>query len=301
MLSRGRQLRYLVAVAEHGNLTAAARRLKVAQPALSQAIGQLETELGVTLLERHSRGASLTPAGVSFLLKARVAAEAEAEAEQTAKTLARAAQGGLTVGFVGPPPAVARPELFALAAKDGRAQPFFRELPFPHGSTAAWLAGVDVAIAHAPALEEGIEVERLRHEPRTVLAQRAHPLAGLRELRADEALDACFVSYHPSVQPQWAAFHSLDDVRGGPATHMTEDHVLTPLEMLGLVSGGAGITTAPLLDARLAAQTVPQVAAIPLRDAEPLAVSLIWRHDNPNPLIEAFVDAARSLAGRGGV
>src|SRR5258706_212752 len=149
MLSRSRQLRYLVTIAEEGNMTTAAKRLKLAQPTLSQALGQLESEVGVKLLERSSKGVSLTPAGVAFLLKARVAAAAEADAIQTAEELARASRGGLTIGFVGPPPALARPELFAALEKQHpNVQVFFRELPFPHGTTTEWLARVAGATLH---------------------------------------------------------------------------------------------------------------------------------------------------------
>ena len=66
-------LRYFVAVADEGQITQAARRLFMAQPALSQAISQLETELGLKLLDRHARGVTLTDAGETFLEKARAA------------------------------------------------------------------------------------------------------------------------------------------------------------------------------------------------------------------------------------
>src|SRR3954453_7555754 len=62
-----RHLRYFVAVAEAGQISAAARRLHLAQPALSQAIHALEREVGVELLERHARGVRLTAAGLAFL------------------------------------------------------------------------------------------------------------------------------------------------------------------------------------------------------------------------------------------
>ena len=63
MTFRRGHLDYFVAVAEEGQITRAAVRLHVAQPALSQAMAQLESELGVMLLTRHSRGVTLTPGG----------------------------------------------------------------------------------------------------------------------------------------------------------------------------------------------------------------------------------------------
>jgi DNA-binding transcriptional LysR family regulator len=65
------QLRYVVATAEHGSMTAAAASLYVAQPALSRAIRQLERELRVTLFARAGRGIALTPDGEAFAVRAR--------------------------------------------------------------------------------------------------------------------------------------------------------------------------------------------------------------------------------------
>jgi len=65
-----RQLEYFVAIVEDGSFTAAAERLLVSQPSLSQQINALERELGGRLLERLPRGVRLTAAGQSLLPEA---------------------------------------------------------------------------------------------------------------------------------------------------------------------------------------------------------------------------------------
>src|SRR5437763_1477610 len=65
-----RQLHYFVVVVEEGQMTSAASRLHIAQPALSQAIAKLEADLGVKLFERHSRGVIPTEAGAAFFERA---------------------------------------------------------------------------------------------------------------------------------------------------------------------------------------------------------------------------------------
>src|SRR5260370_13309270 len=60
------RLRVFQAVADHGSFSRAARALFLSQPAVSQHIRALETELGVPLLDRLGRRTSLTPAGASL-------------------------------------------------------------------------------------------------------------------------------------------------------------------------------------------------------------------------------------------
>lgn len=291
------QLRYFVTVSEEGQITRAAKRLHIAQPALSQALAQLESELDIVLFVRHPRGVTLTPAGETFLVKARAALAAEAETARLALSLRRAENGAIAVGFIGPPPAVSMPELFAAFAESNHeAHVSFQDLSFPRGETSTWLADVDVAVCHAPSVEEGLSAQPVRVEPRALLVHRDHLLGQRSELDVADVLQEIFVGFHPEVQEAWAGFHCLDDHRGEQPASVTDDHALSTLQMLGIMSTPRAITTAPYTDARLAAQLLPEVTAIPLRDAAPAVVSLVWRRDSCNRLVEELVAAAKSLA-----
>ncbi|HWG09480.1 MAG TPA: LysR family transcriptional regulator [Solirubrobacteraceae bacterium] len=293
------QLRYFVTVAEEGQVTSAAKRLEIAQPALSQAISQLESELGLQLLERHSRGVRLTPDGESFLPKARIAVETAHDAEREALSLARRASGTVEVGFVGPPPTISAPDLFAEFRRiHPDAELSFRDLPFPRGTTRSWLEEVDVAYCHQPDLEPGIRTQRVRFEPRAIVAHTTHPLAkeAEAELRLDAVLDQTFIGYHPDVQPSWAAFHSLDDHRGGPPRAITAGHASTSLQMLGIMSTGAAITAVPACDAKIAHDALPDLIVFPLRDAAPAVLSLVCPSEGSHPLADALLNVAASVA-----
>jgi LysR family transcriptional regulator, nitrogen assimilation regulatory protein len=66
-----RQLKYFIAIAEEGSLSAASARLNVAQPSLSHHVIKVERELGVTLVKRSPRGVVLTESGQTLLKHAR--------------------------------------------------------------------------------------------------------------------------------------------------------------------------------------------------------------------------------------
>ncbi|MCD8007331.1 MAG: LysR family transcriptional regulator [Clostridiales bacterium] len=65
------QMSYLIAIAETGSLNKAAEQLYVSQPSLTNAIKEMERELGITLLYRNGRGATLTNDGAEFLYYAK--------------------------------------------------------------------------------------------------------------------------------------------------------------------------------------------------------------------------------------
>jgi DNA-binding transcriptional LysR family regulator len=95
-----RHLRYFVGVAGELNFTRAAQKLRVAQPALSRQIRQLEDELGVKLLERSQRGVKLTEAGKAFLAEACGLLKQSEQAVLVARQSGKPGSGHLNVGYV---------------------------------------------------------------------------------------------------------------------------------------------------------------------------------------------------------
>jgi LysR family transcriptional regulator, benzoate and cis,cis-muconate-responsive activator of ben and cat genes len=98
-----RHLRYFQAVAEELSFSRAARRLNVAQPALSRAVKQLEHELSAQLLERTRHSVRLTPAGGVLLREAAGLLQHVAEMSVRVRRTAAGEEGELRLGYIGPP------------------------------------------------------------------------------------------------------------------------------------------------------------------------------------------------------
>jgi LysR family transcriptional regulator, nitrogen assimilation regulatory protein len=93
-----RQLRYFVAIVDHGSLSRAALVLHVAQPALTQQLRQLEEELGAQLLHRSAQGVVSTDAGKVFYDHAQAILKQVADARSAVTQSARPS-GSVTMGL----------------------------------------------------------------------------------------------------------------------------------------------------------------------------------------------------------
>ncbi|WP_295814031.1 LysR family transcriptional regulator [uncultured Nitratireductor sp.] len=92
-----KQIESFLAVASDGNFSSAARRLGTAQPALSQAVRDLETELGVRLFDRTTRRVELTSAGREFMGSAGKVMDDLDHAIQNARDLAERKRGRIRI------------------------------------------------------------------------------------------------------------------------------------------------------------------------------------------------------------
>jgi DNA-binding transcriptional LysR family regulator len=288
-------LRYFVTVADEGQITRAAAKLHMAQPALSLAVAQLESELGVKLLHRHARGVTLTPAGRVLYEKASLAVAAQADAAETAQAMARTQSGSIEFGFLGAPPGLDSPASLAAFGEEHPAiQIRYRDLPFPSTPTSSWLSEVDVAVCHKPPEDPNVWQELLRHEPRVVLAPRSHPLAERERVAVGEVLGQTFIGFHPSIDPAWAGYWSLDDCRGGPPPRVTVDRATNPQEVLASLAARDAITTAPASVAGVIVSVLPSIVSIPLSGAAPATITLVGHKGHRNPLVATIVSFVRA-------
>jgi len=290
-----RQLRYFVAVAEEGQMTRAARRLQLAQPALSQAIARLEAQVGVKLLDRNPRGVSVTPAGAVFLEKARVTLAAVADIDATARSWARDQAGRLHAGFLSLTPPMMAGDLFPRFTSEHPGVVIeWHQLGYPTPIPRAWLGDVDVCLIWFAPTGPGVASQAVRTSPLVVTMSERHHLAGRSELRVEDVLDETFPGIVDWCDPGWLGYWGLDAYRGGPARR-TDDGAMTPEEVASIVASGRAITTVPELVA------VPfshlGIRAIPLIDAYPAVLTLVWPEASGTPLVEALVELAQDIHG----
>jgi DNA-binding transcriptional LysR family regulator len=216
-----RHLRAFIAVAEERSFTAAARRLHIAQQAVSRTVAALEAELGVALLRRTTREVSLTTAGAA-LLRSGAAALAQVDAAFVdAAALGQAQTGTVRVGITPAVGTAAHPRI-AAALTDGapRLQVTFREMR-PAEATAALRAGdLDLVISRVGPTPDEFGHAQLPSSPAVALVRPEHRLAGHSQIAVSE-LDG-------EVLQLWV----------GPGDPYTDD-VLTRLE-----AGGAGVRVA---------------------------------------------------------
>ncbi len=93
-----RQIRYFVAAAENGSISGASRSLSISQSAITEAIKELESIVGVSLFERHSRGIAITAEGQQFLRHANSILAEVTRAARMSDLRTKAAKGSLNLG-----------------------------------------------------------------------------------------------------------------------------------------------------------------------------------------------------------
>ncbi len=283
-----RLLRYFAAVAEEGNLTRAAERLFVSQPALTKQIKQLETQLGVPLFTRSRTGMALTEPGRTLAGRVpALLAEWDRVLRET-RCAAHHAARSLRVGFLASAANEATP---GIIADFTRRRPGWRvdmrQASWSDPSAGLADGDVDVALLRLPFPgQEALRTAVLFTEPRCVALPEAHPLATRDEIPFQDLLDEPFVAA-PAETGWWREYWLATDARGGRPARIgaVTDQ---PDEWLSAIANGYGIALAPASSARFYAR--PGVAYRPVSGIGPSQVAVAWaRTDTTAPVVEDFV------------
>jgi len=201
-----REMRVFVAVVEDGSLSAAARRLHVSQPALSQTVSALERELGVPLLSRGATGVAATEAGMTLLAEARAVL---ARYDQAAARLAGHRTPGGGILRLGIPLELPADLLTRALADLAAAYPDTQVQP-RHLSTAAQLTALqrdelDVGLLRECPVGQELDAVPVVEERLGVLlsAERAAQLAGPDGVRLHTLAGLDWVGFPRSDSPAW--------------------------------------------------------------------------------------------------
>src|SRR5947207_3853093 len=200
-----RHLRYFIGVAEEENVSRAALKLHVSQPALSRQIRDLEEELGFSLLQRSAKSVRLTDAGRAFLLEARAVLQRAEEAVKAARAIATGGRGELHVGYA--PSLTARilpPTLRAFQAELPKIRVKLHDLSTEEMFTGLREGKLQIAfvVRPTPARLRGMRFEELLRDPVCVTVSPNHPLARRRTVSIADIRSEPLLAYNRKEYPE---------------------------------------------------------------------------------------------------
>ncbi|MFQ3577487.1 MAG: LysR substrate-binding domain-containing protein [Verrucomicrobiia bacterium] len=291
-----RHLRYFIAVAEERGFSRAARRLRVAQPALSRQVRDLEEELGVRLLHRDSHAVSLTASGEIFLERSRSVLQQLSQAREEAGRAARGEIGKLSVAFIGS----LGHELLPLVLQQFRRRHPEVLLELHETSPGEQLeqlkeARLDVGFVGMadPPPGGNVEVETLLEEPLVVALPADHPMATRKRLRLDDVRTERFLLTARRATPvahHWL-IHLCRETGFEPRVTMEVDRAPT---VLNYIAAGFGVSIFPETIAR---NPAPGVVFVPTASGTPrYRFCLAWRASAASEVVRRFLDIAREVA-----
>jgi DNA-binding transcriptional LysR family regulator len=289
-----RHLRYFLAVAEEEHFGRGARKVHVAQPAISRQIQQLEEELGVQLFQRKQRGVRLTHAGHWFRQRALAILENLRTAVEETRQINRGSTTSLRVGYVD--------MAFYSGAIPERIRRF-REanpgveinlIPATSAEQIDLLARdeIDLGLIYQPAPPQlRLATCRLCTEPVAVAVHQNSRLANRPTVALNELDQEPFVWFNRAQNPFFFDYVEQVCNTSGLRRKVIQDAANDPTQ-LTLVAAQVGITFSPISALRTKPETVQliQLRAAPLK----LTLYAAWqKRENANSPVDQLLQALR--------
>ena len=282
-----RHLRYFATVAETCHFGRAAEQLHIAQPALSQAIRQLESELDVTLFTRTTRQVSLTPAGEFLRTEAARVLSAIDDSVRGVRRIGAGRHGLVRLGLTG---------TASFSHLPGIARVVKRELPevaleihadllTPAQCERLQSGALDLGVLRPPAVGEGLTLRTLEVEPLALAIPVDHrlavePVVAMADLRTEP-----FIAY--SARDSAVNEAVLRSCREAGFVPRREHEAPSTAVLLALVAAGLGVAIVP---ASVRALPLEGVVFRDLLDAGSVELALAYRTDDDNPVVDAVIE-----------
>jgi DNA-binding transcriptional LysR family regulator len=288
-----RHLRYFVAVAEMENVSRAALKLHVSQPALSRQIRDLEDELGFCLLERTAKSVRLTDAGRAFLDNARALLQNAEEAVSKARVVATAEPTELHIGYSPMPTAEILPKTL---------RAFQQAMPNVHVRSHDWtnkdiLAGIRdrrlqlgliIPPTKASALHD-VRYEELFQERVGVAVAPQHPFARRRAIPITEVAAEPLIGLTREDYPEYYDFLSIIFSKVKQKPRVVEEHDSFS-GIISAVEAGTGVTLSIDVLGHSFGNRVKLLHIIP--EPEPISVGIVALKGRLSPAAEKFWQCA---------
>jgi DNA-binding transcriptional LysR family regulator len=289
-----RHLRYFVAVAEMENVSRAALKLHVSQPALSRQIRDLEDEIGFCLLERTAKSVRLTEAGRAFLNDARGLLQHADEAVKKARAVASAEPTELHVGYSPTPVAHILPK--ALRA-------FQHAMPNIHVRLHDWSnkaildgvrdgrlqLGLIVSPPKASSLRD-LRYEELFHERVCVAVAPQHPVARRRAIPLTEVAAEPLIALTREEYPEYYDYLSIIFSKVKQKPRVVEEHDSLS-GILASVEAGTGVAIGMDVFGYSFGNRVKVLDLIP--EPKPISVGVAALKGKLSPAAEKFWQCAK--------
>jgi DNA-binding transcriptional LysR family regulator len=291
-----RQLRHFVAVVDSGNLSRAAERVAISQPALTRSIKNLEDMLGMELLERKPRGVTPTEAGLALYRHAQIVLNACQRLAREVRELERGVTGTVHLGVaamfathltsqVAESLCEAHPRL-SLIINEAFFEDLLRQLSDGR---------LDVVFTNFPqvSVSPNLVLEPLTTVRSSIMAGRNHPLASRRELsRADLVPHRWVIADQPHAQDSFEKFFSAEGLPPPRDVFRTNSLNL----MLSLVSSGRFLS--PLPEHLINDKLTDRLRCLPVENQViERQAGLIYRvGEHERPALGHVLNAFRTLA-----
>jgi len=284
-----RHLRYFAAVVQWNGYREASRHLYVTQPSISQAVSDLEGEIGIKLFSREGRVARLTPAGQVFYEEAlKTLAQAE-NAIATAQRAAKGEFGRLGIGLIGAATCMFLPDLLRKFKARNPGVALHLEENVPKGQDLAFDRGeIDIGFTRTLSADRqsSYSTRVILREPLVVALPKARKVEA-KYLRIADLASERFVIFQRASSP--AAFDAIirvcNDQGFSPKIHNELNNMQT---VLSTVQADEGVAIVPASASNMRADNVDFFRLKP--DNVRIDLIAAWPKREPSIVLKSFLD-----------